>query len=138
MSPRITFLLTLAGVILVGLPLHRLTQPATPIAAPQPTEQVERRQIYANIRFTGQPRELKLRYGQEEWQEVETDCREYDFELEMPITGLLELEVEGHWDSPEAQAVTLTLEPDGLETRSDTHWKDEQSNTLHNIFRFSW
>lgn len=139
MSPRITFLLTLAGVILVGVPLHHLTQPVAPIAAPRPGEQAESRLIYANIRFTGQPGELRLRAGkQEDWVSIETTRGEYDFELEMPITGMLELEVEGHWESPDAQAVTLTLEPDGLETRSDTQWKDEYSNTLHSIFRFSW
>lgn len=138
MSPRTTFLLTLGGVILVGIPLYLLTQPVAPVVAPEPLAEVVKSQIYATIRFTGQPQQLRLRHGKAEWLDIATRGNDAYFELELPLNGLVEIEVEAIWPENTAQAVTLTLEPDGHETRSDTQWKDEYSDTLHSIFRFSW
>ena len=50
----------------------------------------------------------------------------------------MEIEVQGEWEDTQPQAVTLTLEPDGYESRSATEWKEEGSHQLHSVLRFSW
>ncbi|MBR5888755.1 MAG: hypothetical protein IKY92_01770 [Akkermansia sp.] len=138
MSPRVTFLLTLAGVILVGIPLPMLTgnndAPAVEIRA----EEAARRSVYATMRFTGQPRQLQVRLGKEEWLDVDCSQSPSEFELQLPLSGLMEIEIQGQWEDSAPHAVTLTLEPDGYETRSATEWKEEGSNKLHSVFRFTW
>ena len=138
MSPRVTFLLTLAGVILVGIPLPMLTgnndAPAVEIRA----EEAARRSVYATMRFTGQPRQLQVRLGKEEWLDVDCSQSPSEFELQLPLSGLMEIEIQGQWEDAAPHAVTLTLEPDGYETRSATEWKEEGSNKLHSVFRFTW
>ena len=138
MSPRVTFLLTLAGVILVGIPLPMLTgnndAPAVEIRA----EEAARRSVYATMRFTGQPRQLQVRLGKEEWLDVDCSQSPSEFELQLPLSGLMEIEIQGQWEDAAPHAVTLTLEPDGYESRSVTEWKEEGSNKLHSVFRFTW
>lgn len=138
MSPRVTFLLTLAGVILVGIPLPMLTDnndaPAVEIRA----KEAARRSVYATMRFTGQPRQLQVRLGKEEWLDVDCSQSPSEFELQLPLSGLMEIEIQGQWEDSAPHAVTLTLEPDGYETRSATEWKEEGSNKLHSVFRFTW
>ena len=138
MSPRVTFLLTLAGVILVGIPLPMLTgnndAPTVEIRA----EEAARRSVYATMRFTGQPRQLQVRLGKEEWLDVDCSQSPSEFELQLPLSGLMEIEIQGQWEDAAPHAVTLTLEPDGYETRSATEWKEEGSNKLHSVFRFTW
>ena len=138
MSPRVTFLLTLAGVILVGIPLPMLTgnndAPAVEIRA----EEAARRSVYATMRFTGQPRQLQVRLGKEEWLDVDCSQSPSEFELQLPLSGLMEIEIQGQWEDAAPHAVTLTLEPDGYESRSATEWKEEGSNKLHSVFRFTW
>ena len=138
MSPRVTFLLTLAGVILVGIPLPMLTgnndAPEVEIRA----EEAARRSVYATMRFTGQPRQLQVRLGKEEWLDVDCSQSPSEFELQLPLSGLMEIEIQGQWEDAAPHAVTLTLEPDGYESRSATEWKEEGSNKLHSVFRFTW
>ena len=138
MSPRVTFLLTLAGVILVGILLPMLTgnndAPAVEIRA----EEAARRSVYATMRFTGQPRQLQVRLGKKEWLDVDCSQSPSEFELQLPLSGLMEIEIQGQWEDAAPHAVTLTLEPDGYETRSATEWKEEGSNKLHSVFRFTW
>lgn len=138
MSPRTTFLLTLAGVILVGLPLPALMQ-RQDSPRPQPTtEQLVCRTVYAGIQFSGHPRKLQLRHGNGEWYQVDTQHSPCEVELQLPLSGLMEIEVQGEWEETAPHAVTLTLEPDGFESRSATEWKEEGSHQLHSVFRFSW
>lgn len=139
MSPRATFLLTLAGVILVGIPLPLLTRkndnaPAAAVNA----EEAARRTVYATLRYTGQPTRLQVRQAHGEW--ILLDCcgSPSDFEMQLPLSGLLEIEIQGCWEETVPHAVTLTLEPDGYEARSATEWKEDGSNNLHSVFRFTW
>ena len=69
MSPRATFLLTLLGVLLVGIPLPLLTRKAerTPAAVAPAESMAEMETTYAAISFTGQPRSIRLRHSGGEW-----------------------------------------------------------------------
>lgn len=138
MSPRITFLLTLAGAILLGLPLLVLTQTSAPVEEQQSLEDAVRQNVYANLRYTGQPTTLRLRQAKGEWIDLSASGTDADFELELPLSGMIEIELQAEWTTAAAQAITLTLEPDGHESKQDTQWKDEGSHKLHTIFRYSW
>lgn len=138
MSPRATFLLTLAGVILVGIPLPRLTRKNDTAPVEIKAEEAARRHVYATLRYTGQPGQLQVRLGKDNWMEVDCSHSPSEFEMELPLSGLMEIEVRGHWEDAAPHAVTLTLEPDGYESRSATEWKEEGSNNLHSVFRFTW
>lgn len=138
MSPRITFLLTLAGVLLVGLPLPLLTRNAeAPVSAEAETESPSE-PSWASISFTGKPLIIKLRHSGGEWVEIPTAQSGTEYEWELPAPDRVEIEALVTWATEEVQAVSLTLEPTGREARTATQWKEEGSSTLHSIFTFQW
>ena len=140
MSPRTTFLLTLAGVILVGLPLPGLMQDHadTAPATNAPAEDSTSRTVYAELRFSGQPHQLQLRQGKGEWLDIDCSNPYSEWEWQLPLSGMMELEIRGRWSDTAPHAVTLSLEPDGYTARHATEWKEEGSHELHSVLRFSW
>ena len=137
MKPRLTFTFTLMAVLLVGLSLYRLTSAPAPVSAQKVEEAAPIETIYATLQFTGQPTSLVLRHGSRKWA-VDTSLQPAEIELELPRVKSIDLEVEAHWAEEDFRCITLTLEPDGLESRSATHWAETSSNTLHNIYTFTW
>ena len=139
MSPRVTFMLTLTGVLLVGLPLPILTRGVETHTAPTPAAAVEKETMWAVLTFTGKPKSVSLRPVGGVWQEVDCNTSSTDFELELSPGATVEIEVRAEWETPEAsQALSLSLEPAGRETKAETQWKEEGSHTLHSIFTFRW
>ena len=138
MSPRITFLLTLAGVLLAGLPLPLLTRSAeAPVSAEAETAPPSE-PTWASISFTGKPLSIKFRHSGGEWMEIPTAQSGTEYEWELPAPDRVEIEALVTWATEEVQAVSLTLEPTGREARTATQWKEEGSSTLHSIFTFQW
>lgn len=139
MAPRTIFLLTLAGVLLAGAPLPWLTRTASPMpqeeAEAAPAVQTEL--LYATIRYTGKPLSLRLRQGNQEW-EADTTQMPVELELETAASAKLELELLAEWPESAPQAVTLEIEPEGRESRTETQWKPEGSTRLHSLFSFKW
>ena len=138
MSPRIIFLLTLAGVLLVGLPLPILTRSAEKQQAPTSANAVKMETVWAVISFTGTPLNLRLRKVGGNWQDVDCSASGVELELELPIRGTVEIELQAEWKEPDVQAISLSLEPPGQDGKEETQWKEEGSRTLHNIFTFRW
>lgn len=139
MSPRTSFLLTLAGVLLVGLPLPLLTRkPENNSVATTVKQSGAREQVSAFINITGNPRKIKVRTSGGNWQELESCCNHCDFEQELQISEPIELEIQAEWDTDEAQALSLTLEPEGKEAMTKTLWKEEGCHHIHDIMTFSW
>ncbi len=139
MSPRLKVLLTLAGILLVGLPLPILTRSAeAPVHISSDTNEAEQKIVYATLRFTGQPVAVKLRQPGGEWEDMDTAAADQDFELNLPLNGRIEIELDARWENTEPQAVTLMLEPDGYEVRQETQWKNQGSQQLHSLFSFTW
>ena len=139
MSPRATFLLTLMGVLLVGIPLPLLTRKAEHAPAATPAEKMDEMETtYAAISFTGQPRSIRLRHSGGEWQELDTTLNQNELELELPKQPTIELELQAEWEDTSLQAVSLTLEPTGRESIMKTLWKEEGSSGLHDIMTFTW
>ncbi len=138
MSPRATFLLTLLGVLLVGIPLPILTAEHTS-ATTAPEERVtEIEFIYASISFTGHPGSMRLRHSNGEWIELDTTSNQNEFELEFPKQAGIELEIQAEWNDTALHAVSLTLEPTGRESIMKTLWKEEGRSELHDIMTFTW
>ena len=139
MSPRATFLLTLLGVLLVGIPLPLLTRKAErkPVAV-QAEGVAEMKTTYATISFTGQPGSIRLRHIGGDWLELNPSLNQNELELELPALAALELEIQAEWKSPALQAISLTLEPEGRDALMKTLWKEEGSCELHDIMTFTW
>lgn len=137
MKPRLTFTFTLLAVLLVGLSLYRLTSAPAPASAERLEKATTLETIYATVQFTGKPVSLVLRHGSGEWA-VDTTLQPAEVELELPRSQSIDLEVEAHWEDEDFRCITLTLEPDGRESRSVTHWGETSSNTLHNLYTFKW
>lgn len=132
-------MLTLTGVLLVGLPLPILTRGTEMHAEPTPTAAVEKETMWAVLTFTGKPKNISLRPVGGVWQEVDCNTSSADLELELSPGATVEIEVRATWENPEAsQALSLSLEPAGRETKAETQWKEEGSDTLHSIFTFRW
>lgn len=138
MSPRVTFMLTLTGVLLVGLPLPVLTRGAETQSAPAPASKVETESVWAVVSFTGKPQSIRLRPAGRDWQVVDITSSGTEIELELPARNDAEIEIQAEWAGPEVQAVSLCLEPPGRESKTETQWKEEGSHTLHSIFAFRW
>lgn len=138
MSPRVTFMLTLSGVLLVGLPLPILTRGAEAPSTPAPAAKVENESVWAVMSFTGKPQSIRLRPAGRDWQEVDITSSCTEIELELPSRNDIEIEVHAEWEGQEVQALSLSLEPPGREGKMVTQWKEEGSHTLHSIFAFRW
>ena len=139
MSPRATFLLTLLGVLLVGIPLPLLTRKAERMPVVTQAEGVaEMKTTYATISFTGQPGSIRLRHIGGDWLELNPTLNRNELELELPALATLELEIQAEWKSPALQAISLTLEPEGRDALMQTLWKEEGCCELHDIMTFTW
>ncbi len=147
MSPRSSTLLALMGVLLAGIPLPALTaaRREVPAAAEQaPAAPAATRPMYAQLQVSGQPQQLELlcegrQLAQLSAEELAlTPC---ELELHLPATGMVDIEVLATWAEGEptaAQAVTLTLEPEGQPAQPCTRWTEPGSSTLHALFNYSW
>lgn len=144
MSPAFTFSLTLVGVVAAGLPLIWLTgNSPRPAAAVQVETPQEQRTVIvpATIRFTGEPVSIRIRHKGEELACMQTaEISPWMPDLTLPEDDKeLELEVEAVW--PEGtvteQALSVTLEPDGLPAAEQTHWSTGGTNTLHSLYTFT-
>lgn len=145
MSPRLSFALTAAGVLLAGIPLLSLTgrvgvRPATidggkaELAENTPAADVP---LVLTARWSGKLRSLVLRYNGQEWAVTDVSAGEWEQECRLPHTPYWEVEAEAEWqetDQESAQAVTLYFVPATLPERSVTHWTYPGDARLHSIF----
>jgi hypothetical protein len=139
-SPLLLLLLVVLGFGALAVPLAWLTQaePETPAAAsPQPAgDQVN---TLVRFRFAHPPLEVSLKQGT---RVVTTLARpvENPVELTAPLALAndgVELVMESSWPPGTPwTALTVELEPDGLEARSITRWTD--SAALAEVIAFSW
>ncbi len=143
MAPRTRFILTLIGLGLVALPLVKLTQHnEQEHEETQYTKQAAQNlRTLLTLRFTGKPTEIELLYEDTVWlhtKQIATSPIELEVNLPHDIK-YADIEAKISWEpgSPE-NAVTLTLEPQGLVTRSETQWTGNDTQHLHTIFSYAW
>ncbi len=140
-SPLRQFFLTLAGVLLAGIPLYFLT---TPTASPRPQSpiiaSVHTSPAYITIRCAHAPETITILLDQRVLVEKKSPIAltiEEEITLPIPPSGSVRLKVEATWpehtpDTP----ITITLEPEQLESHTETHWS--AGTRLNDIYTFSW
>lgn len=139
MNPVLKVSLTAAGIIAAGLPLLWLTAPL--LREVQPTVQKPQETLqttYATLRFSGTPQRITIRYQGKTLAEITSpEFSPQELLLQLPEENTIELEAEVCWPdgTSGAQAFTITLEPTGRETRSETCWAEGE---MHDIFVFTW
>lgn len=138
MSPKLTFFLTLLGVLAAGAPLLWLTRSPEGTAVQVSAETAVAEPVYATLRVTGTPSRMSLYLHGKLLAEV-ADELPWEGDVLLPVgVSAVEIEVDAAWPSPGEQAVTLTLEPTGQEARSCTRWADAASGKMHDVFHFVW
>jgi hypothetical protein len=154
-SPMLHLLLLMTAFVLLSVPLRHLTgavrasgENATGAAAgvvegvdehPE-GEHVHRVPVRIRVRYSGRPESMQLKVGERNLLEgvavadgVALDC---EAELELGHDGN-ELVLEVKWPAGEGEtAVTVELEPEGLEGRSETRWAD--GGAISDVLTFVW
>ncbi len=144
MSPALKVTLTLTGVLLAGLPLLWLTAPPRVKAEPvtESTTDTETRSIHASIYFSGSPQKITLWHEAEEIAVFSAPVGPQHFTMNLPFIDSAVIEYEVVWEESTTgmQGFTLHLEPDGLESKSETMWNPpgDGDSTQHNVFYFQW
>lgn len=143
MSPRLTFTLTLLGVLAAGIPLACLTgkrrqAPAAPAAQAVQPAGVET--VYAELNYSGAPAALQIMHGGRVLATMPAGTpAPWGCDLELPAgAAALELQVQAEWPAPGNHGITLQLEPPARPAAADTQWSGPDSTTLHAIFSFKW
>ncbi|MEG0023799.1 MAG: hypothetical protein RR553_00690 [Akkermansia sp.] len=143
-SPIKQVILTLVGVLLVGLMLWHLTTKRpiefiTPIQMNQSQEAMI--PCLLTVRCAHTPNSLIIRQGTNILLKI-TDKESLTIEKEIDISQNklnqgLSLIVETTWSAgtPETP-ITLSIEPNGMTTQTETRWSCD--NSLHDIYHFSW
>ncbi len=131
------FLLVLAFIVL-AIPLSHLTGNAQEKSAPQAVAK-EKQNIKAllRLRFAHKPSTLSLKIaGKELITAIDPSPIEIDAGLASPEEGV-DAFLSATWsDGTPDTALTLELEPDGLEARSETRWSS--AGGLDEVITFSW
>lgn len=131
------FLLVLAFIVL-AIPLSHLTGNAQEKSAPQAVAK-EKQNIEAllRLRFAHKPSMLSLKIaGKELITAIDTSPVEIDARLTSPEEGV-DAFLSATWpDGTPDTALTLEIEPDGLEARSETRWSS--AGSLDEVITFSW
>lgn len=142
MSPALSFGMTLAGVLLAGIPLLYLTADAPQQQiTPRPEDEApSTHKAYVMVQFTGEPASAVLCHKGKIIATMPAGTPSpWEEELELPTQGTLELEAELHWPANSTEnAVSITIEPPKQSTSTDTKWTGSDGSSLHDIFRFSW
>lgn len=142
MTPILKVALTLTGALAAGLPLLWLT--ATPPQAREqenaPATAATTRPVHVSMYFSGEPIKITLFHNAEDIASFSAPITQHHFTLELPISDTLEIEYEVEWpeNAPGMKGFTLHLEPEGMDTRSETMWTMPEDSQLHDIFYFRW
>ena len=140
-APPIHLVLLAVAFSLFAIPLAQLTfaRPQTVMAkAEAPTTPSAQTGVLLRIRFAHVPKSLSLKLGDRELIPSGPWVSPLDIRSEMiiPAEGLdLMLEVAWPEGTPET-AVTIDLEPDGLDSKSHTRWST--GTQLHESLPFLW
>ncbi|MEZ5386137.1 MAG: hypothetical protein R3F13_11545 [Prosthecobacter sp.] len=131
------FLLCLVFGVL-AVPLSHLTGETSKAkaveSAPATTPRVE---ALLRVRFAHRPATLSLKIGEENViAEVGDSPMEVEVSLSAPDHGV-DVFLAATWpdDTPDT-AITLEIEPDGLESRSETRWSS--AGSLDEVITFIW
>lgn len=130
----------LVGFIMLAIPLVQLTTARESVAAPQ-VQIAESKTVPTTLRlrYAHQPSKLSLQAGGKDLivqPDLTSSPLELAAELVIPKDGL-ELSLKAEWPAgtPDT-ALTVEIEPDGLDARNATRWSTGPS--LEEVIPFVW
>jgi hypothetical protein len=129
-SPLAQGVLVVAGLLLLLIPLHRLTQ-REQRPPPQPTVSSPVKQVHLAIRTTAVPCRFQIAFlGKTLWsQDASTPELAKDFDMDFPKEGI-DLVVDATWESKALAAMEITLSlPDGTAIHK-TLWGQGTANEV--------
>lgn len=133
MSPKTAFALTLAGVLLAGLPLLHFTHTAGHAHHHHHGESAAvETPAYADLRFDGEADVRVLCRGQELCRTAQSPA---EFRVPLPHgAGFCELEVRAAWQQAGEHAVSLRMEAPQQPAAELTRWTNGPE--LHDVYLF--
>jgi hypothetical protein len=138
-SPPFQLALVLLGFIALAWPLIRLTSADRQISAVQ-VKATETKAVSALLRvsYAHEPQSLSVKLGEKTLLTEITAGGAAESTVELPLTqDGIELAVEAQWPAGTPNtALSLELEPDGLDAQSQTRWTG--SGSLSEILPFIW
>jgi hypothetical protein len=129
-SPLAQAVLVVAALLLLLIPLHRLTQ-REQRPAPQPAVSTPTKQVHMALRTTAVPCRFQITFlGKTLWAEdASTPELAKDFDIDFPKEGI-DLVVDATWESKALAAMEITLSlPDGAALRK-TLWGQGTANDV--------
>ena len=137
-SPPIQLFLLVLVFVALAIPLVHLTGNAArgPELAPQVEKTAQEVKSLIRVRFVHKPENLSLKLGDRELVE-KAEWDENAVELTAKLPPHVEIAVSADWPygAPD-QALTIEIEPDGLDGQSVTHWSS--AGSLKEIYSFKW
>lgn len=141
-SPPLHLALFFIGFALMAVPLVRLTS-ATPVPVKSEPATVqatatEKVPVLLRLRFAHTPLNVRVALGEQVLLDgaVTESPHEFSTDLILPKDGI-ELALSANWpEGTPDTALTLELEPDGLDTRSETRWSSGAS--MEEYIPFVW
>jgi hypothetical protein len=137
--PPLQLVLVIAGLALVAVPLTHLTTARVAPPPPPVTSASDGSAIpaFVRVRFAHLPDRVALSAADQQWLDDQSPA--LFIEQRRPVViddGNLELSVQVEWpEGTPATPVTIEIEPDGLEARSQTRWGDQQ---IDEMLSFAW
>jgi len=137
-SPPIQLFLLVLAFGLAGVVLARLTGNEVK-EGPKAVKKVEKSKMTLRLSWAGKLEKLSLKHEERELAsgvDLSADEAEIEIEAEVAKTGL-ELFLDAKWaDGTPKTALSIELEPDGQETRTQTRWTTEAA--VNDLLVFTW
>lgn len=138
--PPIHLLVLMLAFGAMAVPLVNLTTARTVAAAAPRAEQVAgMHKTHLALRFAHAPKSISLKMGEREFfkeSALNASPIETQAELAIPTDGI-EFILSAEWpDGTPDTALTLEVEPDGLDTKTETRWSID--TTLTEVISFQW
>jgi hypothetical protein len=135
--------LVLTGFLILAWPLLELTHGQRPASAPAPAvSSAETGTLaYLRLRWAHLPAQLIIRQQERVLFQLQPDAlspTEQSLNLRLSERSA-ELSVTARWPAgtPET-ALSLELEPEGMDAQTQTHWTSSSSQDMEQLFVFNW
>jgi hypothetical protein len=136
--PPIQIALLVIAFVLLAIPLSHLTGNAQ--ARPVASKQEKKDQVVKallRLRYAHQPASLSLKIGERQLITAATEAlMEVETTLVSPHSGV-DVALTATWpENTHDTALTVEIEPDGLDTQSQTRWSS--AGSLDEVITFTW
>jgi hypothetical protein len=138
-APPVQLALVLLGFMALAWPLIRLTSSSSAVAMVVPVVvAVGHTSCHLRVSYAHQPTELSVALGEQVLTGSPEPGGVTELTVDLPVgKDGLELSLSAHWPAGTPRtAVTVDVEPDGLDSQSQTRWTDQAS--MAEVLLFTW